>query len=220
MTAGVRFDVSTFKNTAYTNAAADALTFRDNEGAPIQFDTGSMPDTKILWSPRVGANWDVAGDQITQIRGGTGLFSGRPAYVWISNQIGNTGVLLGERIVLSPGNAFPFTTDPSRYYGVATGASASSYQLNVTDPDFQLPAGVAHERRARSEAAGRHCEHDRAHLHEGRERHLLLQRQPAGCPEHVRRRRQPAALDRSGVRGRRPGRPLHQPHQQRDRATR
>ena len=30
-----------------------------------------------------------------QVRGGTGLFSGKPPYVWISNQIGNTGVLAG-----------------------------------------------------------------------------------------------------------------------------
>ena len=57
-----------------------------------------MPDTKVLWSPRVGFNWDVTGNQTTQVRGGTGLFSGRPAYVWISNQVGNTGVLIGERI--------------------------------------------------------------------------------------------------------------------------
>ncbi len=139
LTAGVRFDVSKFKNTAYSNAAADALTFRSETGSPIQFATGNMPDTKLLWSPRVGANWDVFSDQTTQVRGGTGLFSGRPAYVWISNQIGNTGVLLGERIALSPGNAFPFKPDASSYKGTPTGANSSSYQLNVTDPDFKFP---------------------------------------------------------------------------------
>jgi hypothetical protein len=139
VTAGVRFDVSKFKNTAYRNAAADALTFRSETGDPIQFATGDMPDTRLLWSPRVGVNWDVFGDQTTQVRGGTGLFSGRPAYVWISNQIGNTGVLIGERIVTSPGNAFPFTPDPSRYKGEPTGVNSSSYQLNVTDPDFAFP---------------------------------------------------------------------------------
>ncbi|MFN8064779.1 MAG: TonB-dependent receptor [Vicinamibacterales bacterium] len=81
VTAGVRFDVSTFKNTAsqFDNAAADALTFRSTEGTPIRFSTGSMPDTKPLWSPRIGINWDVFGDASTQVRGGTGLFSGRPA---------------------------------------------------------------------------------------------------------------------------------------------
>jgi hypothetical protein len=139
ITGGIRFDVSSFKNTAFQNAAADALTFRSNTGDPIQFQTGEMPGTKVLWSPRVGINWDVFGDQTTQVRGGTGLFSGRPAYVWISNQIGNTGVLIGELRVTSPTTAYPFTTDVSRYQGQPTGANASSYQLNVTDPDFKFP---------------------------------------------------------------------------------
>jgi hypothetical protein len=139
VTAGIRFDVSKFKNTAYRNAAADALTFLDENHNPVKYDTGRMPDTKILWSPRAGVNWDATGDQRTQVRGGTGLFSGRPPYVWISNQVGNTGVLIGERIVDGPTNAFPFTTDVNRYKGQPTGAAASSYALNVTDPDFKFP---------------------------------------------------------------------------------
>jgi hypothetical protein len=99
-----------------------------------------MPETKILWSPRVGINWDVAGDQMTQVRGGTGLFSGRPAYVWISNQIGNTGVLIGERRVTGAEMAnFPFATDVSRYRPAANNVGATSYALNVTDPAFKFP---------------------------------------------------------------------------------
>jgi hypothetical protein len=151
VTAGLRFDVSAFKNTAFRNAAADALTFRSEAGAPIQFATGEMPSTKVLWSPRVGVNWDLFGDQTTQVRGGGGLFSGRPAYVWISNQIGNTGVLIGERIVLAPGSAFPFSPNPDKYKLPATGVNAGSYALNVTDPDFKFPqvwrANVALDRR-------------------------------------------------------------------------
>jgi hypothetical protein len=139
VTAGVRADVSAFENTAYQNPAADALTFRDETGQPVQYSTGSMPDTKVLWSPRAGFNWDVTHDQVTQVRGGSGLFSGRPAYVWISNQIGNTGVLIGETRITSPTNAFPFTPDPSRYKGAATGAGATSYALNVTDAGFKFP---------------------------------------------------------------------------------
>jgi len=139
VTAGVRADVSAFENTAYQNAAADALTFRDETGQAVQYSTGTMPDTKVLWSPRAGINWDVLKDQTTQVRGGSGLFSGRPAYVWISNQIGNTGVLIGETRITTPTNAFPFTPDPAKYRGVATGAGASSYQLNVTDSAFKFP---------------------------------------------------------------------------------
>jgi hypothetical protein len=139
VTGGLRFDVSRFKNTAFQNAAADALTFRDEKGDPVRYETGRIPDPKVLWSPRLGVNWDVNGDQMTQVRGGTGIFSGRPAYVWISNQLGNTGVLIGERFVDNT-TAFPFHPDPNRYKPTnVTGAGASSYALNVTDRDFQFP---------------------------------------------------------------------------------
>jgi outer membrane receptor protein involved in Fe transport len=139
VTAGVRFDVPKFGDTAYTNAAADALTFRDETGAGVQYSTGKLPDPTILWSPRVGFNWDVRGDQQTQLRGGTGVFTGRPAYVWISNQIGNTGVLTGfER--LDNTTARPFHPDPDRYKPTeVTGGPAASYELAVTDPDFKFP---------------------------------------------------------------------------------
>jgi hypothetical protein len=139
VTTGLRFDRSQFENTAFPNPAANALTFRDEQGNPVQYDTGSMPDPKILWSPRAGINWDVRSDQTTQVRGGTGLFSGRPAYVWISNQLGNTGVLIGERIVDNT-TAFPFNPNPDAYKPTnVTGGGASSYALNVTDSDFKFP---------------------------------------------------------------------------------
>jgi len=139
ITTGLRFDVSSFKNTAFDNPLADALTFRDEDGSPVQFQTGTMPDTKILWSPRIGINWDVAGNQKTQVRGGTGVFTGKPAYVWVSNQIGNTGVLISETRPLAPGSAFPFDPNPDRYKSAATGQPSASYTLNVTDPDFKFP---------------------------------------------------------------------------------
>ena len=92
-------DVPFFDETGFQNANADALTFRDEGGNPVQYQTAKLPDANILWSPRVGFNWDVTGNRTTQVRGGTGVFTGPPAYVWISNQIGNTGVLTGfERV--------------------------------------------------------------------------------------------------------------------------
>ncbi|MEQ1898016.1 MAG: carboxypeptidase regulatory-like domain-containing protein [Vicinamibacterales bacterium] len=140
VTAGIRADLTSFKNTAFRNTSADALVFRDASGAAVKYDTGIMPKSTILWSPRVGMNWDVFGDQSTQVRGGTGLFTGRPAYVWISNQVGNTGVLIGENINLAPGTAFPFAPTADRYKpATVTGAGARSYALNVTDENFKFP---------------------------------------------------------------------------------
>lgn len=139
LTAGVRFDVPVFGNTAYANANVDALTFRDETGASVQYKTGKLPDPNLLWSPRVGVNWDVKSDKTMQVRGGTGLFTGRPAYVWISNQIGNTGVLTGFDQVDNT-TARPFSPNIDKYKPTSvTGAPATSVDLAVTDPNFKFP---------------------------------------------------------------------------------
>ena len=136
---GVRFDVPKFKNTAFDNVNADQLFWRDEKGKTVQYNTGRLPDTKVTISPRLGINWDVNGDRSTQVRGGTGIFSGRPAYVWISNQIGNTGVLTGFN-QFDNTNTRPFNPDPNRYKpATITGAPAASYELALTDQNFRFP---------------------------------------------------------------------------------
>ncbi len=139
ITAGLRFDVPFFKDTGFQNADADALTFRDEDGQPVQYETAKLPDANILWSPRVGFNYDVTGDRKTQLRGGTGIFTGPPAYVWISNQVGNTGVLTGFE-QLDNTKARPFNPNIDRYKPTnVTGAPASSYELALTDAKFKFP---------------------------------------------------------------------------------
>ena len=139
MTMGLRVETPKFGDTGFANAEADGFSFRDETGKTVQYSTKKLPDAKALFSPRLGINWDVNGDGVTQVRGGTGVFTGRPAYVWISNQIGNNGVLTGfER--LDNINTRPFHPDPNHYKPTAvTGAPASSYELNFTDPNFKFP---------------------------------------------------------------------------------
>lgn len=139
LTLGLRADVPFFGDTGFSNPEANSLTFRDENNNPVQFETDKLPDPNILWSPRVGFNWDVNGDRTTQVRGGTGIFSGPPPYVWISNQIGNNGVLTGfER--LDDTDQRPFNPSPDAYKPAnVTGDPASSYELAFTDPDFKFP---------------------------------------------------------------------------------
>lgn len=56
------------------------------------FRTDEVPETQVLWSPRFGFNYNTGAELNTQIRGGAGIFSGRPPFVWLSNQYSNTGV--------------------------------------------------------------------------------------------------------------------------------
>ncbi|MCW3467085.1 TonB-dependent receptor [Chitinophaga nivalis] len=62
---------------------------RVKNGPGEAIDNTRMPSGKILISPRLGFNWDINGDKKVQLRGGTGIFTGRFPFVWVGNAIGN-----------------------------------------------------------------------------------------------------------------------------------
>ncbi|MEO5762197.1 MAG: carboxypeptidase regulatory-like domain-containing protein, partial [Vicinamibacteria bacterium] len=138
-TAVLRVDRPSFGDTGFQNAVADGLTFRDENGNPVKYESKKLPDPNLQWSPRVGFNWDVKGDHTTQVRGGSGIMSGPPLYVWISNQVGNTGVLTGFDDLRNT-TSRPFNPSPNAYKPTnVTGAPAASYELALTDKNFKFP---------------------------------------------------------------------------------
>ena len=81
----------------------------------------------------------MSGNRDTQVRGGTGVFTGPPLYVWISNQVGNTGVLTGFADLRNT-KARPFNPNPDAYKPTSVnGDPATSYELAVTDSGFKFP---------------------------------------------------------------------------------
>lgn len=68
---------------------APGVTYFDEDGEPVQLNSRELPEQKPLFSPRIGFNWDVNGDRTLQLRGGSGLFTGRFPFVWIGNQVAN-----------------------------------------------------------------------------------------------------------------------------------
>ena len=139
VTFGLRADVPRFKNTALANPEVDGFTFRDETGGPVKYSTNKLPDANVLFSPRLGFNLDVHGDKRTQVRGGTGIFTGSPAYVWISNQIGANGILTGFDEQRNT-TARPFNPNPETYkQTTVTGAPAASYELAFSNPDYRFP---------------------------------------------------------------------------------
>jgi hypothetical protein len=139
LTVGLRVDVPFFEQTALRNTEMESFNFRNPAGAYVNFRTDALPEANLLWSPRVGFNWDVFSDQKTQIRGGSGVFTGRPAYVWISNQVGNNGILTGFA-QFDNTTARPFNPDPNKYKPTeVAGTPASSYELALTETNFKFP---------------------------------------------------------------------------------
>ncbi|QRM89968.1 TonB-dependent receptor [Lacinutrix sp. WUR7] len=114
LTYGVRFDKPLFFDTA-TKAqevidraccyAPDIPYLNPNTGETVFLDNTKMPTNKVLISPRVGFNYDVKGDNSFQVRGGTGVFTGRLPFVWLGNQIANPEVFYYQ--VVDPEFKFP-----------------------------------------------------------------------------------------------------------------
>ena len=119
----------------------------------LNIDTGNFPNSNVLWSPRFGFNYDLTGKGTTMFRGGVGIFSGRPPYVWVSNAFANTGL---EQVTLICNNADvpTFTKDIANQpttCASGAGASASAATINYFDPSFKFPqdlkvaAGIDHQ---------------------------------------------------------------------------
>ena len=78
----IRYDKPDFRKVPPYNESVDTAYGRN---------TSSVP-TKGQVSPRIGFNWDVTGDQVNQLRGGIGSFSGGVPFVYLSNAFGNSGL--------------------------------------------------------------------------------------------------------------------------------
>ena len=55
-----------------------------------KYETDQLPDGSVTFSPRLGFNWDITGDQRFVLRGGTGYFVGRLPFVWLVSAVGNS----------------------------------------------------------------------------------------------------------------------------------
>ncbi|MEO0900033.1 MAG: carboxypeptidase-like regulatory domain-containing protein [Bacteroidota bacterium] len=113
LTIGVRMDLPLYFNTPekiQENIDRNCcfipdLEYVDEDGNTVTFDHTQLPNQVPLISPRLGFNWDVSGKGTTQVRGGTGLFTGRFPFVWIGNQVANPNFFFYN--VTSPDFRFP-----------------------------------------------------------------------------------------------------------------
>ncbi|PJJ58968.1 TonB-dependent receptor [Hymenobacter chitinivorans] len=122
---GLRADYITFPEALKEHPLVSALTFANGE----KINTATLPASKVLWSPRLGFNWDVEGNATVQLRGGSGIFTGKVPYVWIVSQAGDAGLLQVTRTF--SGNAVKDLR-----------GTPNSYQGFQADPGFYRPETV------------------------------------------------------------------------------
>jgi outer membrane receptor protein involved in Fe transport len=135
VTLGVRLDIPVMPDTPFRNERVETVFSKYPEYADLRTD--DTPSGQLLWAPRVGFNWDVYGDQKMQVRGGTGIFTGRVPFVWLSNQFTNNGITfktLTLRNQTATGNFEP-QVDQIRNLGGAVSTS----EINLVTSDFKIP---------------------------------------------------------------------------------
>jgi hypothetical protein len=143
LTAGVRLEMPTYIDVdeIQTHPLVADLTFE--EGQTV--DTGVLPKNRLMVSPRIGFNWDVKGDRSIQVRGGTGIFTGRVPTVWIVAQSGDAGLLqitqTWQGAANLPQASMPFNPDPNAYRPTVQPAPGQVIpgSVSTTDPDFKFP---------------------------------------------------------------------------------
>jgi outer membrane receptor protein involved in Fe transport len=101
--------------------------------------TSNPPSPGIIFSPRFGFNYDVFGDKTTQLRGGAGLFAGRPLYVWISNLYGNTGVDYINFRCATQATSPTFVANPTAQPTACVGDAVPNLIVNTADPNLKPP---------------------------------------------------------------------------------
>lgn len=132
MTYGLRVDVPMYFTDPVDNPWSRGLNLLDENDKPETVDQSKLPDATPMFSPRIGFNWDIKGDRSAQLRGGTGIFTGRIPFVWIGNNISNPGANpnLWERFA-NPDAEQIETQDNS--------ILQQSYYLNAIADDFEWP---------------------------------------------------------------------------------
>ena len=145
VTAGLRLDVPFVFDEPPENPSVFATYGRH---------TDQVPSGNVQWSPRIGFNWDRTGDRREQLRGGLGVFVGRPAFVWIGNAFQNSGTGLAQLTCVGAGSVPRFTTSsaaapPETCANGATAATTGDIALLSSDlrfPQFAR-ASLAYDRR-------------------------------------------------------------------------
>ena len=128
LTAGLRLDLPVItsdpvEDTNFNNVALPKMQAAYEVANNVK--AGKAPDGQLMFSPRLGFDYDVTGNRSTVLRGGLGVFTSRIPFVWPGAMFTNNGLTLGR-------------VDERN---IAQVNFISDIQKQYTNPDFSIPSG-------------------------------------------------------------------------------
>jgi hypothetical protein len=141
LTGGLRIDKPFYPKQPLENPKITELTLPNKDGVGTHY-AGKWPTTKIYWSPRIGFRFDVEGNKSLIIRGGTGIFTGRIPFAWLTNMPTSSGMYQSTQNVTSATalQNYKFNSDPLAYVGTFpnTAGTFVPSAFAVIDPQFRF----------------------------------------------------------------------------------
>jgi hypothetical protein len=140
LTLGIRADASRLSAHPPYVAAVDSV---------FHVRTDAVPSGDVIWSPRVGFHYDLsgAGGPRAQVRGGAGLFTGRPPMFWLFGGFSAYGLatrtLQCGTLPTDAGPAPSFASDyrdpPMACAGGQTFGATTTGEIDVLDRQLRMP---------------------------------------------------------------------------------
>ena len=142
LTYGIRGDVPTYLEQPKENPLITALQFPDKDGQMQNYSTGKWPNSSLLLSPRIGFRWKVPDEKGLILRGGTGIFTGKIPFVFLTNMPSNSGIYQNGAVLNSPSQlaGVNFNPNPDSYLQkFPTTLTAAPGSFVLIDPKFKFP---------------------------------------------------------------------------------
>jgi outer membrane receptor for ferrienterochelin and colicin len=146
---GLRIDVPIITDDTPANPTFNNEVIPQIEAAGYDLQgaaTGKFVDPQVMFSPRLGFNWDVGGRGTTQVRGGIGVFNSRVPLVWPGGAFNNNGAVVGGDRVFrfdrdgNVQNVIKFNPDPQNQpRRVPVGGAEQSGQIDLFAENFRFP---------------------------------------------------------------------------------
>ncbi len=142
LSVGLRVDKPIYLEDPLENPSITALTFPGRDGKPTNYSTGMWPKSTLYYSPRVNVRWDMNGDKSMIVRAGTGVYTGRIPFVYLTNMPTNSGMYQVSVIAnASQLAAISFNPDPKAWQSLFTAPAPvpNSGGFVLVDKNYKFP---------------------------------------------------------------------------------
>ncbi|WP_226163027.1 TonB-dependent receptor [Hymenobacter terricola] len=158
ITPGIRFDIASLptkpalNSVLVNNPQNDVKTLNQTYSHTPWSELNNNYLGQVQFSPRLGFNYDVKGDQSFVIRGGSGIFTGRVPFAWFGYAYYNNGVNFnsvdqnniqsgagaGTKYYLNTNPNLIYSQLPTTTYNPAN-LKGSPTEVNLVDNNFKMP---------------------------------------------------------------------------------